>query len=365
MDTTDPLITFDEQGHCNLCADFLANRLGVIAAPGAQEHGLDELFDRIRSAGRGRDYDCVVGVSGGVDSSYVAALAAEKGLKVLAVHLDNGWNSKVAVENIRNLATRLTLSYRSNVLPWSDFRRVQVAFLKASVPEAETPTDVAIQRTVYDAARLNGVKYILSGGNIASEGILPVSWHYNARDTRYSHAILDAAGCPRSAFESQSFGALNEAYCRVVKGIATVYPLNHISYNKDSARTYLEENYAWQYYGSKHGESRFTKFVQNYYLPVKHSIDYRRATMSSELLIGRLSRGDACRILDVYPYADYDVDQESAYVAKKLNLTTDELANIVDAPPKWFFDYPNNQAVLGRLYDVYRSLTGRKKTSNY
>ena len=364
MDTSDPLITFDDAGHCNHCTDFLANRAGLITAK--EDHGdLDALFDQVRQAGRGAEYDCVVGVSGGVDSSYVAMLAAERGLRVLAVHLDNGWNSKIAVENIRNLANRLKFGYASYVLPWSDFRRVQVAFLQGSVPEAETPTDVAIQRAVHEHARKSGAKYILSGGNIASEGILPVTWHYNARDTRYSYAILDAAGCPRSAFESQKFGAAQEGYCRVVKGIRTAYPLNTIRYDKGEARAQLERDYGWQYYGAKHGESRFTRFIQTYYLPEKHGIDYRRATLSSELLTGATTREDALAVLETNPHADYDVEGESAYIAKKLNLSADELDAIVAAPPKWYFDYPNNQEALGRLYGLYRRMTGRSKTSNF
>lgn len=365
MDTTDPLITFDEQGRCNHCTDFLENRIGVITAPKAGKAALSALLDEVRNAGRSGDYDCVVGVSGGVDSSYVATLAAEHGLRVLAVHLDNGWNSKVAVENIRNIANLLKLGYASYVLPWSEFKKVQVAFLRASVPEAETPTDVAIQRALHHHAKKSGAKYILSGGNIASEGILPVTWHYNARDTRYSHAILDAAGVPHSAFKSQEFGVIADGYCRVVKGIKTIYPLNYINYDKAEARSYLEAHYNWQYYGSKHGESRFTRFIQNYYLFIKHGIDYRRATMSSEILIGTITRDEALTILKTSPFANDDVEAEITYIAKKLDLSVDELRAIIAAPPKWYFDYPNNQAALGRLYDLYRRLTGRRKTSNF
>jgi N-acetyl sugar amidotransferase len=365
MDTTDPLIEFDDTGRCNLCTDFLANRIGVIAATDADTNALSKLFDQVRRAGRGHEYDCVVGVSGGVDSSYVATLASENGLRVLAVHLDNGWNSKIAVENIRNLANRLKLGYLSYVLPWTEFRQVQVAFLRASVPEVETPTDVAIQRAVHHFAKKHGIKYILSGGNIASEGILPITWHYNARDTKYSYAILDAAKCPRSAFRSQVFGAIADIYCRVFKGIKTVYPLNFLNYDKSAARSYLENNYNWQYYGSKHGESRFTRFVQNYYLYVKHGIDYRRATLSSEILIGAISRDAALSLLETLPYENYDVQAESSYIAKKLNLDNHELDAIISAQPKWYFDYPNNQALLGYLYDFYRRLTGRHKTSNF
>lgn len=365
MDTSDPLIRFDEEGNCNHCTDFLENRLSVIREAQSSEDSVAELFDRVRAAGRGSRYDCVVGVSGGVDSSYVALLAARHGLRVLAVHLDNGWNSRIAVENIRNLSVALKMAYASYVLPWTEFKQVQLAFLRASVPEAETPTDVAIQRALHHHAIRNGVKYILGGGNIASEGILPASWHYNARDTKYSHAILDHAHCPRKYFKSQKFGAIDEAYCKIVRGIRTIYPLNFVKYDKAAARAELEKEYGWKYYGSKHGESRYTKFIQSYYLYVKHGIDYRRATLSSEILVGAAGRAEALRILDTLPYTNAEVAADLEYVAKKLGIAPRELEEIVAAPPRWFFDFPNNAKPLGLLYDAYRKLTGRRKTSNF
>jgi N-acetyl sugar amidotransferase len=365
MDTNDPLIEFDAQGQCNLCTDYLETRLPYLKERQAPTDSIEDLFERIRQAGRGSKYDCVIGVSGGVDSSYVAALAVEHGLRPLAVHLDNGWNSKIAVENIRRLATALNLGYASYVLPWTEFRQVQLAFLKGSVPEAETPTDVAIARALHHHASRNNIKYILGGGNLASEGILPKTWHYNARDTKYSYAILDAANCPRSYFKSMKFGAMEEAYCKVVRGIKIVYPLNHITYDKQSARTKLENEYGWEYYGSKHGESRYTRFIQNYYLFVKHGIDYRRATMSSEILLGVLSRDEALEILKGPPWAQDDIAAEAEYIAKKLDITKQELDDIIAKPAKWYFDYPNNEKRLGLIYAAYRKMTGRQKTSNF
>ena len=283
MDTSDPLIQFDQEGQCNLCTDFLQNRLRVIAAAQANEGTIDELLRAVGDRGRGRRYDCVVGVSGGVDSSYTCALAAEHGLRVLAVHLDNGWDSVTSVGNIRNLVRKLDIDYASSVLPWKQFRQVQLAFLKASVPEAETPTDIAIQLAVHSHALKNGVRTILSGGNIATEGVLPATWHYNARDIKYSYAILDAANCPREYFATQKYGILEETYYKVIRGIKTLYPLNHIRYSRHEAREMLERDYGWKYYGSKHGESGYTKFIQTFYLFVKHGIDYRRLGRAGRL----------------------------------------------------------------------------------
>ena len=364
MDTSDPEIRFDEEGHCNHCTDYLQNRIHGVK-PDTSGQQLAALMEQVKRAGRGRKYDCVVGVSGGVDSSSVVRLAGTHGLRVLAVHMDNGWNSPVAVQNVSRLVQRLGVDYASYVLPWDDFRKVQVAFLQASIPEAETPTDIAIQRAVHHHAAKEGVRHILGGGNIASEGILPAAWHYNARDMRYGKAVLRAANCPLKHFSTQRYGLREEGYYKIVRGIKTVYPLNFMKYDKDSERALLERDYGWEYYGSKHGESRFTKFIQNYYLFVKHGIDYRRATASSELCAGKIDRDTALARVEKVPYEDLDVEGELDYVAKKLALTRSELDGIVAAPPKWYFDYPNNRKQLGRIYDAYRFLYGKQKRSNF
>ncbi|MBL8919454.1 MAG: 7-cyano-7-deazaguanine synthase [Myxococcaceae bacterium] len=364
MDTSDPWIRFDGDGHCNHCNDFLtirANLLNRQEGTGA----LGQLFKQVTAKGRGKKYDCVIGMSGGVDSSYVAVLAAEQGLRVLAVHLDNGWNSPVAVENINKLVKRLGFGYASLVLPWSDFKKVQVSFLRASVPEAETPTDVAIQRAVFGEASRHGVRYILSGGNLASEGILPACWHYNARDTRYSYAVLDAANCPRKHFSSLKFGWPEEIYYRGVRGIRTLYPLNAINYDKAAARKRLETDFDWKYYGSKHGESKFTRFVQTYYLPKKHGIDYRRATLSSELCLGVVSRTAALEVLSTSPYDPSTIGSEQKFIAKKLGLGDEELEEIIRLPPKYYRDYANDEQFLSKLYDLYRWFYRKPKTSNF
>jgi N-acetyl sugar amidotransferase len=365
MDTSDPLIYFNGEGYCNHCTDYLKNRISLLNRDASDNEPLNRLFDKIRQAGRGSKYDCVVGVSGGVDSSHLAVLASNAGLRVLAVHLDNGWNSPIAVQNINNLVNRLGLTYVSYVLPWNEFREVQLAFLRASVPEAETPTDIAIQRAVHHYAIKYGVSYILSGGNVASEGILPGSWHYNARDTRYSYAILEQGNCSKKLFRSQKFGLIDEFYTKFVRGIKTVYPLNYTVYNKEHARSELEKEYSWCYYGSKHGESRFTKFIQTYYLFVKHGIDYRRATLSSEICLNLISRQAALELLCDVPYDIEVIETEITYLSKKLSITTRELKRIIALPPKWYFDYSNNSKVLGRVYDLYRYIMGKQKTTSF
>lgn len=365
MDTSDPQIQFDDNGWCNLCTDFLENRVAVMQRSADDGDTVSQVMDLAKARGRGRRYDCVIGVSGGVDSSFLCTLAAEHGLRILAVHLDNGWDSVTAVENVYNLLRSLGLDYESYVLPWKQFREVQIAFLRGSVPEAETPTDIAITRATHFYALKHKVPTILSGGNIAGEGVLPVSWHYNARDTRYSYAILDAAGCPRRYFATQRFSARDEVYCKFIRNIRTLYPLNHIRYDRETAIQGLSRKHGWKDYGAKHGESSYTKFIQSYYLFTKHGIDYRRAALSSEILTGSRGREEALTLLENLPYSEPEIDEAINYICKKLDVSSSDMRDIIAAPPKYYFDYRNNERVLGLLYDCYRALTGKKKTSNF
>lgn len=369
MGSADPLIRFDEAGVCNLCTDFMHRRLAVTAfsAQGqADGTALERLWRRIRDSRRPNSrYDCVVGLSGGVDSSYTALLAAKAGLRVLGVHMDNGWDTPVSLRNVLNLVKTLGIDYEADVLDWNSFREIQKAFIAADVPEIETPTDIAIQAVIHRAAHRHGIPWILSGGNIAGEGILPKAWFYNARDSRYAHAILRKAGLPHGPYREIDFGFWNEFRCRVVDRIRTVYPLNQIRYRKDQAMIELREQVGWQRYGGKHCESTFTRFAQMIYLPIKHGVDYRRAHLSTEVCLGITRREDALQELSGAPYADIDIEGDTAFVARKLNLPVEALKAALRAPAKWYFDYPNNERLLGLAYDAYRLMTRRRKASNF
>lgn len=194
MDTTDWEITFDENSFCNHCSEFLDKRAKYLYQGTTSDEELGGLIDAIKRAGSGKPYDCVIGMSGGADSSYLAYIAKQKGLRPLTVHMDNGWNSDKAVINIRNITTDLAIDYESYVLDWEEFKDLQLAFLKASVPEAETPTDMAISAALHYYAAKYNIKFIFSGGNLATEGILPKSWHYNSKDLKYFDHIRKTFG---------------------------------------------------------------------------------------------------------------------------------------------------------------------------
>lgn len=364
MDTTDLEITFDENGYCHHCTEFLEKRAKHKYQGAASDEALDRLVEDMKRAGRGSEYDCVMGVSGGIDSSYSAHVAREKGLRVLAVHMDNGWNSEEAVQNVKNIAQKLDIEYESYVLDWEEFKDLQLAFLKASVPEADTPTDMAIPGALHHYAAKYNVKYIVSGGNFATEGILPPSWHYNAKDMKYFNYIQKTFG-QRKLKKFPTFGFEKEMYYKVVKGIRIVYLLNYVPYDKEKAMEFLKEKLGWKFYGGKHYESKYTGFIQSYYLYEKFPIDYRRATLSSQICLGDVAREDALEQLKTKPYTDEKVAEEKLYIAKKLQISNEEFERILNLPAKWYWDYPNDKKKLKFIYDTYRKLYKKEKLGSF
>ena len=353
MDTTDPEIRFDEKGICNHCTGFLIRRQEIKEMGKAGTEHFERIIDTIKKKGKKGKYDVLLGISGGVDSCYAAYLLKKSGVRVLLVHMDNGWNSDDANLNIRNVSKILGFDYESYVLDWEEFKDIQLAFLKASVVEAETPTDVAIQGALHKIAATNKIKFIISGGNFATEGILPKFWHYNARDTKYFNHIVKKFGSKKVKL-FPNFSYLSEIYYKFIKGIRIIYLLNYISYNKTEAMKVLEKELGWKYYGGKHYESRFTKFVQSYLLPKKFDLDYRKATFSSQICAGELSREQALKELKESLYSESDIDKDKEYIAKKLSVSKEELNRIIDLPGKYYNEYPNDEKKLNFIYGVYK-----------
>jgi hypothetical protein len=245
MDTSDPEIAFDEHGYCNHCTAFHERPVRGAYRGAESQKQLEALIRKIRDSGRGQPYDSVIGISGGLDSTYTAILAKGSGLRPLAVHMDNGWDSTTAVTNIKNLMGTLGLDYQSHVLDWEEFRDLQLAFFRASVPEIETPTDMAIAPALHEVAAQNRVKYIISGSNAATEGILPKSWHYDVRDVKYLKAIHRAFGT-RNLRTFPTFGFQTEIYYKFAKGIRFVYLLNYVPYSrKEAMRTVEQAGIGW------------------------------------------------------------------------------------------------------------------------
>ena len=358
MDTTDTEITFDENGISNHYQDFMRLAPQYIYQGKETDIKREQLFAAIKDAGKNSDYDCICGVSGGVDSSYVAYQAKQFGLRVLTVHFDNGWNSELAVKNIENIVKKLGFDYQTWVVDWEEFRDLQIAFLKASVANAEIPTDQAFLAAIYRLCNKYNIKYILSGSNFATEGILPKSWGYNAKDLKHLKAIHNRFG--KIPFDTYPLLGFNkEFYYTYLKKIKMVRLLNYVPYIKADAMKVIQEKLGWVYYGGKHYESVFTRFFQAYILPQKFNIDKRKAHLSTLICSGQMTREQALEELKKEIYPPHKLEEDKTFVIKKLGMTENEFENIMKAPVKSYKDYPNDERKLKFIYSVYNKLRGR------
>lgn len=357
MDTSDPAIVFDRDGvcgHCRRAEMLLTTRLPIYRTG---EYQVDRIVGRMKADGRRSRYDCVVGVSGGADSTYAAYLAKRHGLRPLAVHFDNGWNSELAVHNIENTLQRMGIELFTYVVDWPAFRDLQLSFLKASVPDAEIPTDHAIWALLYRTAAKFGTRYIISGTNISTESILPKSWTYGITDWHYIRSVHRRFGS--KGLRSVPHSSLARfAWYVLVKRIKTVSLLNSVSYDKASIVAELEREIGWRNYGGKHHESVYTRFFQSYILPRKFGIDKRRAHLSSLIISGQMTRTDALLALE-QPIAPREaIQQDLEFVAKKFELSVQDFKSLLDAPIRSYRDYPNSDRFLERLKIVLRRVQG-------
>jgi N-acetyl sugar amidotransferase len=357
MDTTsDPDITFDENGVSNyvkLYEELI--KLRVPTAYKAKEI-LDKTIVKIKEAGKNKDYDCLIGVSGGVDSTYVAWLTKELGLRPLAVHVDNGWNSELSVRNIENTLKKLEIDLYTEVLDWEEFKDIQLSFLKGSVPDGEIPTDHAIYATLYNCAAKFKIKYIISGTNIRTEGILPRSWARGHLDFKYIQGLQNKFGSVKiKKFPHLTLFKL--IYFNLINRFKLVSLLDYVNYNKTEAIELLENRLGWIKYEGKHYESIYTRFFQGYILTRKFNIDKRRGHLSTLICSGQLKREVALNEIKLPTYLSSDLlKQDIEFVQKKFNLTTSEFEKIMIAPIKSIKDYPNNFELLEKMRSIYNSL---------
>jgi len=351
MDTTDEDIIFDENGRCNHCKNF-EQTLEKIKIQKQNSDYISTLIKKVKS--KNKKCDCLVGISGGVDSCYTLYLCVKWGLKPLVIHMDNGWNSVIAVSNIKKIVNKLGVEYISYVLNWEEFREIQKAFLKSSIVDLEMPTDIAILASLYETAAKNKIKYIISGGNYSAEGILPLTWGYNVlKDIKiYKHIVKKYSDVKIKTVPV--VGLWKEIYYKFFKQIKFIYPLNYIDYNKDQAKEFLKKEFDWQDYGGKHHESRITGFWQSYVMPVKYNMDYRRATLSSQIVSGQITREKALKFLENLSFNPEKIDSEKDYIAKKFGLTRQELDNYLNLPPKIYKDFPNQKKLILKMYEIYR-----------
>jgi N-acetyl sugar amidotransferase len=368
MDTSDPDISFDDQGVCNHCHQYDFRRRLELPSPDQALVILEDIVARIKSEGRRKRYDCIIGVSGGVDSSYVAYQVHRLGLRALAVHLDNGWNSELAVQNIEKAISTFGIDLHTVVLRWEEFRDLQRSFFLASVANCEMPTDHAILAALFDAAARTGTRYILSGSNFVGEGIsLPRAWGHDNKDWTNISAIHAKHGkIPLRSFPRLPFAKF--LWRIAVNRIRFIPILNYVPYVKTDAISLLKKEIGWREYGRKHGESLFTRYYQEHYLPVKFGFDKRRLHLSALVNSGQMVRDDALYQLTLPLFFKQELESGTEFFLKKLMFTPSEWTEIMQAPPRAHSEYAINRWLSARdstLYKLGRKLaTSRPQFSN-
>jgi N-acetyl sugar amidotransferase len=345
MDSTVEKIFFNDEDHCNFCVE--AKKRLEKETYKENNNRLENLLKKIKKS-KSSDYDCVIGISGGVDSSYVAAKVKELGLNPLAVHLDNGWNSDLANSNINSLLDKLQIDLITHVIDWEEFKNLQVSFLKSSIANAEIPTDHAIGAILYKIASEHNIKYILHGGNIATESIMPKIWMEDAFDLHLLRNIQKKHGSKRLR-TYPTMGYFKLAYFTFIKKIRYVGILNYISYNKDEAIKELEHKFSWKKYEAKHFESIFTRWFQGFYLPKKYGIDKRLAHFSSLIISGQLSRDEAMKKMSVNSYSVSLAKEDTSYVKKKLEIGDEEFLKIINDSPKSDLNYSKTRLYMQKI----------------
>ena len=346
MDTSDPEIQFDDKGNCNHCnSAFELAQTTWFPGPDGKKI-LEEKLEVIRQEEKYKEFDCIIGLSGGVDSSYLAYYAVNNGLRPLVVHVDCGWNSELAVKNIENVVKKLNIELHTFVVNWEEMKDLQRSFFKASLPDQDIPQDHAIFAALYNFAEQNKIKYVLNGLNFATECIMPQNWGYQAMDYRHLKSIHEKFGEKKLKDYPHINFFQRYIYYTVIKRMVIINPLNFIDYRKEEAIETLQDKLGWQYYGGKHHESRFTKFFQSYYLPNKFNFDKRRAHLSSMIVSGQISRTDALEKMKEDVYANNEIANDLEYVAKKLDWSPQEFRAIIDLPPKRHQDFPTNESLF-------------------
>jgi N-acetyl sugar amidotransferase len=358
MDTcVDTKIHFDENGICNHCHRYDELLSTRVVSGEERTCALNKLVYKIQKSGKRHDYDCIIGVSGGVDSTYVAYLVKELGLRPLAVHFDNGWNSELAVKNVERVMKKLDIDLFTYVVDWEEFRSLQVAFLNASTPDGEIPTDHAIFALLWREAAKRNIKYIISGMNFTTESISVPEWSYGHSDWRYIKNVYSRFGSAKlKTYPRFSFAYL--FYVNILRRIRTVSILNYVNYNKDEVMTLLQNKLGWEYYGGKHHESIYTRFYQGYVLPRKFGIDKRYGHCSDLINAGQMTREDALKEVKEAPYPKEVQQQDLIYVAKKMRLSIDEFSEIMKAPVKSFRDYKHSYDIVQFLRRTVNRLRG-------
>ena len=367
MDISDPEITFNEAGVCNHCLNFENTKKNWFPNKEGQKK-LEAYLSQIKKSCQNQEYDCIIGLSGGIDSTYLALKAKDWGLRPLVIHVDAGWNSELAVSNIEKIVKHCNYDLHTEVIDWTAMKNLHLAYLKSGISNQDVPQDHIFFSTLYHYATKNKIKYILSGGNIATESIFPGSWHGSAMDAINLKAIYKRFGQTKSLKNYKTINFFKYyIYFPFVYRMRVLRPLNFMPYDKREALKELEQ-IGYKKYVGKHGESIFTKFFQTYYLPKKFGCDKRRPHLSSLIVSGQLTREEALIELDKPLYSSETIKNEKAYIAKKLGLSLEGLDELIENKNHVYSDFPNWMKYLKLIRFLSRLLNkmiGYKIKVNY
>ena len=345
-DSTVPGISFNDQGVSNyallfdqLCAAYPRGEKG--------RQSWQRIVDRMKSKGRGKRYDCVMGISGGTDSSFLLhLLVREYGLRPLAVNLDNGWNTDTAVKNIKKMTSATQTDLETYVIDYEEIKDLIRSYLYAALPWIDIPADLAIKSVLFRVAAREGISFVLRGNDFRSEGTQPHEWTYgDGRQLRCLHKQFGRIKL--KTFPNYTFA--NLLHLSALRGIKNYHPFYYLDYQKKAAQHLLSQQYGWAYYGGHHHENHFTKFAISYWMYEKFGIDKRRISLSAQVLSGAMSREEALQILQQKPYEERTIAKEIDYVLKKLDLSTQEFEDIFSLPNRSFHDYPSYFDRMARM----------------
>ncbi|CAL2090707.1 N-acetyl sugar amidotransferase [Tenacibaculum sp. 190524A05c] len=358
MDTTDSKIVFDENGVCDHCNTFYTDILPKWHTDERGHKELEGIISKIKKEGEGKDFDCLMGMSGGIDSSYLLYVMVKKyGLRPLVFHVDAGWNSQIAVNNIERLVDGLGLDLYTEVINWEEIKDLQLAFFKSGVPHVDVPQDHAFFATMYKFASKHKIKYILTGGNYSTECVRnPLEWMYYQSDSIQLKDIYKKFGTGKLKDYPVSNILWHKIYLPYIRGIKLIRPLDFVPYNKDEAMQLLVDEFGYQKYPQKHFESRFTRFYEAYWLPKKFGYDTRKVQYSSLILTNQMTREEALEALSKPAYDPETIAQDFEYIATKLGITVEELQSYMDAPNKTYKDYKSQENIYNIGAKVMRAL---------
>jgi N-acetyl sugar amidotransferase len=366
IDTTDPDAFFNADGACNHFVDFQENIMPQWQH-GSDPNGLmNDTVAAIKAAGQGKEFDCLIGMSGGADSSYMLhKMVVDYGLRPLVFHVDAGWNSEIAVHNINCIIDKLGLDLFTEVINWDEVRDFQLAMFKSGLPNIDGPQDIAFIGVLFQYAAKHGIKYILNGGNISTECVsYPLKYFYYA-DLKMTKAVLRKYGTiPMESYPFTS-SIYRKIYMPYLRGVKMFKPLNFMPYVKSDAMQELSDIYGWKPYPQKHFESRFTRFFEGYWLPHRFGYDVRRVQFSSMILTGQMTRDEALASLERPPYDPELIQQDFDYVATKLGISRDELQSYFSMPKSYYWDYPNNKQFFELGEKILARIAGTKRGGAY